>query len=100
MLPIRHLGYSLVVLGVILIFTTFFLSGGTQRACEFDSIIYNTTGIHPTESTVIQLDLTNAEIEWHDGCNRRNGSLITLLLGLTGVGTGTAIVIGWTRFSK
>lgn len=88
----RYVGALFIVLGIIFLALTASLSGGTERACDMNSVVYDTIGIHPTESTLTEIDLSNAEVQWYDGCNWHDGPLIPFLLGLGSITVGSAVL--------
>lgn len=79
----RRAGYLLLVLGILLFSLTFVFAGGTDRACpEIDSAVYDTIGVQPGAFGVTDVDLSNLEVEWYDGCNWHGGSLLFPILGI------------------
>lgn len=77
-----HLGYTLIIVGVCICLLSFTLGGGTDRTCpEIDSIVYETTGVQPTEVAITGIDLGDVTVEWYDGCNWRTNSLVPVVFG-------------------
>ena len=89
----RYVGYALLGLGVVLCLVPFVMGGSTMRACPgIHSAVYDTIGIYPAGYEVTGVDLERLGLYWYDGCNSRSSSLVPLLIGVTSLGSGLAIV--------
>lgn len=79
----RLLGTLLLVVGIVAAVTgPFLFAGSTQRACPgIDGPVYGTVGIDPAGAHVVGVEGT--ALEWYDGCNWRDGSLVPTAVGAT-----------------
>jgi hypothetical protein len=75
-------GVLLVGLGVAIGLLSIRFGGATQRACPgIESVVYRTVGVHPAGVAITDVEFTTATVEWYDGCNWRDQSLVPLVLG-------------------
>jgi hypothetical protein len=77
-----RLDYLLVAGGLGLALLSFRFGGATQRACPgIESVVYDLLSVHPPAVRVTAVDVTEATIEWYDGCNWHRQSLLPVGLG-------------------
>jgi hypothetical protein len=94
----RYLAWLTILIGLLLVSVPFLTGTSTLGACEFGGFygaVYDAVGIYPPGYTV-DIDWSDLQVVWSDGCNGHVSSLGPPLLGatLSLVGVGT---LGWIR---
>jgi hypothetical protein len=83
MARMSRFGYLLVALGVAIGLLSISFGGATERACPgIESIVYEMFRVHPAGVKITDIEFATGTIEWYDGCNWREQSLVPLGLGL------------------
>ncbi|WP_178916193.1 hypothetical protein [Natronomonas gomsonensis] len=95
---VRYLAWLCVLVGLVLVPLPFWTGTSTLAACEFGGFygaVYDAVGIYPPGYTV-DIDWSDLQVVWSDGCNGHVSSLVPSLLGgtLSLVGVGT---LAWRR---
>lgn len=82
MARMSRFGCLLVALGMAIGLLSVSFGGATQRACPgIESIVYEMFRVHPGGVKITDIEFAAGTVEWYDGCNWREQSLVPLGLG-------------------